>query len=161
MLNNNVNIVQQNKIYKNSASPCGNKMKSIDLNSDLGESFGPLKMMTTMIAFTGATLPTTIKSATNEIFNSHKFRLLAIDEGEGITLGVPLDGFRIYTCRIENDFSPTPAMAPLAEQVFLQIRRFSIEIDDERLELGLPVQVLQQLGGLDQTASLSQPINDD
>lgn len=70
------------------------------------------------------------------------------------------NGFRVYTRWIENEFSPTLAMAPRTEQVSPQIKRFSIEIDGKRVELGLPVQILQQLGGLGQTASASQPEND-
>lgn len=69
------------------------------------------------------------------------------------------NGFRVYTRWIENEFSQTLAMEPRAEQVAPQIKRFSIEIDGKRVELGLPIQVLQQLGGLGQTAQASQPIN--
>lgn len=55
-----------------------------------------LALQKAVIAFTGATLPITIKSATNEIITCDKNKPLAIDEGDEITLGAPLAGFRSY-----------------------------------------------------------------
>lgn len=55
-----------------------------------------LALQKAVIAFTGATLPITIQPATNEIIKCDKNRPLAIDEGDEITLGVPIAGFRSY-----------------------------------------------------------------
>lgn len=49
-----------------------------------------------VIAFTGAKLPITIKSAKGKVFVFEKNTPLAIDEGDEIILGRPFTGFRSY-----------------------------------------------------------------
>ncbi len=62
-----------------------------------------------VIAFTGANLPITIKSAKGRVFVFEKNIPLAIDEGDEIILGRPLAGFRSYMA-LRGGFKVEPVL---------------------------------------------------
>ncbi|MBI0021639.1 5-oxoprolinase subunit PxpB [Bartonella sp. W8097] len=62
-----------------------------------------------VIAFTGANLPITIKSAKGKVFVFEKNLPLAIDEGDEIILGRPLAGFRSYMA-LRGGFKVEPVL---------------------------------------------------
>ncbi len=62
-----------------------------------------------VIAFTGANLPITIKSAKGKVFVFEKNIPLAIDEGDEIILGRPLAGFRSYMA-LRGGFKVEPVL---------------------------------------------------
>ncbi|AQT45558.1 sensor histidine kinase inhibitor, KipI family [Bartonella apihabitans] len=62
-----------------------------------------------VIAFTGANLPITIKSAKGKVFVFEKNIPLAIDEGDEIILGRPLAGFRNYMA-LRGGFKVEPVL---------------------------------------------------
>ncbi|MBI0168489.1 5-oxoprolinase subunit PxpB [Bartonella sp. M0280] len=62
-----------------------------------------------VIAFTGANLPITIKSAQGKVFVFEKNIPLAIDEGDEIILGRPLAGFRSYMA-LRGGFKVEPVL---------------------------------------------------
>ena len=62
-----------------------------------------------VIAFTGANLPITIKSANGRVFVFEKNTPLAIDEGDEIILGRPFTGFRSYMA-LRGGFKVEPVL---------------------------------------------------
>ena len=62
-----------------------------------------------VIAFTGANLPMTIKSAKGTVFVFEKNTPLAIDEGDEIILGRPFTGFRSYMA-LRGGFKVEPVL---------------------------------------------------
>ena len=62
-----------------------------------------------VIAFTGANLPITIKSAKGTVFVFEKNTPLSIDEGDEIILGQPLAGFRSYMA-LRGGFKVEPVL---------------------------------------------------
>lgn len=62
-----------------------------------------------VIAFTGANLPITVKSAKGTVFVFEKNTPLAIDEGDEIILGRPLAGFRSYMA-LRGGFKVEPVL---------------------------------------------------
>ena len=62
-----------------------------------------------VIAFTGANLPITIKSAKGTVFVFEKNTPLAIDEGDEIILGRPFTGFRSYMA-LRGGFKVEPVL---------------------------------------------------
>ena len=62
-----------------------------------------------VIAFTGANLPITIKSAKGKVFVFEKNIPLAIDEGDEIILGRPFTGFRSYMA-LRGGFKVEPVL---------------------------------------------------
>ena len=66
-------------------------------------------LQASVIAFTGANLPITIKSAKGTVFVFEKNTPLAIDEGDEIILGAPLAGFRSYMA-LRGGFKVEPVL---------------------------------------------------
>ena len=62
-----------------------------------------------VIAFTGANLPITVKSANGRVFVFEKNTPLAIDEGDEIILGRPFTGFRSYMA-LRGGFKVEPVL---------------------------------------------------
>lgn len=62
-----------------------------------------------VIAFTGANLPITVKSANGTVFVFEKNTPLAIDEGDEIILGRPFTGFRSYMA-LRGGFKVEPVL---------------------------------------------------
>ncbi|OLY49060.1 5-oxoprolinase subunit PxpB [Bartonella apis] len=62
-----------------------------------------------VIAFTGANLPITVKSAKSTVFVFEKNTPLAIDEGDEIILGRPFTGFRSYMA-LRGGFKVEPVL---------------------------------------------------
>ncbi len=62
-----------------------------------------------VIAFTGANLPITVKSAKGTVFVFEKNTPLSIDEGDEIILGQPLAGFRSYMA-LRGGFKVEPVL---------------------------------------------------
>lgn len=96
------------KAMANANRLVGNSLEQPVLEFTYGN--GRMKaLQPSVIAFTGANLPITIKSAKGKVFVFEKNIPLAIDEGDEIILGRPLAGFRSYMA-LRGGFKVEPVL---------------------------------------------------